>query len=147
VNPAEVVVSEIDRKHCFQVLPLLAESVRQSCQSADRCSIRSDNEGPDEESPWHQQIERATDPYCVRLKARPQTAELSEAEKNVIGKIFERYGRMNRYKLRDLLHEVLPEWQDPQGSSLPITYRDILSAGGKSEPEITQILSAIEASA
>jgi uncharacterized phage-associated protein len=102
------------------------------------------NEGPDGESPWHQQIERATDPYCVRLKARPQTTELSEAEKNLIAKIFERYGRMNRYDLRDLLHKVLPEWQDPKGSSLPITYRDILRAAGKSESEITQILSEIE---
>jgi hypothetical protein len=46
-------------------------------------------------------------------------------------KVFEKYGHMNRYKLRDLLHQVLPEWQDPQGSALPITHEDILRAAKK----------------
>jgi uncharacterized phage-associated protein len=102
------------------------------------------NEGPDDGTPWHQLIERSTDPYCVRLKARPTTDKLSEDEREIAGRVFARYGHMNRYTLRDLLHQILPEWQDPQGSSLPITYRDILLAGGKSEPEITQILSEIK---
>ena len=86
------------------------------------------NEGPDDGSPWHQLIERSTDPYSVRLKAKPLTDRLSEPERELITKVFEKYGQMNRYKLRDLLHEVLPEWQDPQGSALPITREDILRA-------------------
>lgn len=91
------------------------------------------NEGPDGESPWHQLIERATDPYSVRLKARPSSDKLSEAEQELIGAVFEKYGHMNRYKLRDLLHEVLPEWQDPKGAALPITHDDILQAAKRAE--------------
>jgi uncharacterized phage-associated protein len=102
------------------------------------------NEGPDDGSPWHQVIERSTDPYSVRLKSRPSIDMLSEDEREVATKVFEKYGQMNRYKLRDLLHKILPEWQDPQGSSLRITYRDILLAEGKSEPEVAQILSEIK---
>jgi uncharacterized phage-associated protein len=92
------------------------------------------NEGPmlgRDDSPWHQQIERATDPYSVRLKARPSRDKLSEAEQELIGKVFEEYGHMNRYKLRDLLHQILPEWQDPKGSALPITHEDILQTARK----------------
>jgi uncharacterized phage-associated protein len=92
------------------------------------------NEGPDGESPWHQLIERATDPYSVRLKAKPSSHKLSEAEQELIRKVFEKYGHMNRYKLRDLLHEVLPEWQDFKGSALPITYQDILQAAQNQKP-------------
>jgi hypothetical protein len=92
------------------------------------------NEGPmlgRDDSPWHQLIERATDPYSVRLKARPASDKLSEDEQELIGEVFEKYGHMNRYKLRNLLHEVLPEWQDPKGSALPITHDDILQAARK----------------
>jgi uncharacterized phage-associated protein len=102
------------------------------------------NEGPDEDSPWHSLITRDNDPYCLTLKSDPSTDELSEAEEELIGSVFEKYGRMNRYKLRDLLHEVLPEWRDPKGSSLPIAYRDILIAGKKTEAEIAEIESEIE---
>jgi uncharacterized phage-associated protein len=89
------------------------------------------NEGPDDGSPWHQVIERSTDPYSVRLKAKPSADKLSEEEQALIRNIFQEYGQMNRYKLRDLLHKVLPEWQDPQGSALPITHEDILRAVNK----------------
>lgn len=45
---------------------------------------------------------------------------------------------MNRWQLVRLTHK-LPEWKDPQGSAIPINYRDILKAGGKSELEIAAI--------
>ncbi len=102
------------------------------------------NEQPDDDSPWGRLIARATDPYCVTLKADFDADELSETEEDLIGKVFERYGRMNRYALRDKLHEMLPEWEDPGGSSLPIAYRDILLAGKKTEAEIAEIESEIE---
>ena len=67
------------------------------------------------------------------------TDELSDAEEELVHRIYAKYGHMNRYKLRDLLHEALPEWQDPKGSSLPIEYRDILAAARKSAREIEEI--------
>lgn len=38
MNPAEIVVGEIQRKRGSQVLPLLAEAISQAGKSADRCS-------------------------------------------------------------------------------------------------------------
>ena len=51
---------------------------------------------------------------------------------------------MNRWDLVDFVH-TFPEWQDPDGSALPITYRNILKAGGKTELEIASILQDLEA--
>ena len=102
------------------------------------------NEGPDDNSPWGRLIERARDPYCVTLKVDEPSDELSEKEEEIVNKVYERFGYMNRYKLRDMLHDVLPEWHDPQGSSRAIEYRDILAAGKKTSKEIAQIESEIE---
>jgi uncharacterized phage-associated protein len=87
------------------------------------------------DSPWHELIERSTDPYSVRLKAKPSVGKLSESERTLVHAIFNKFGHMNRYKLRDLLHQVLPEWQDPKGSALPITHEDILKAANKTNPK------------
>jgi uncharacterized phage-associated protein len=105
------------------------------------------NEGPTlgkDDSPWHSLITRHRDPYQVKLKSEPSDGELSEAEEELIRIVFDKYGKMNRYKLRDMLHQVLPEWKDPKGSSLPIEYRDILAAGKKTAQEIAEIESEIE---
>ena len=87
------------------------------------------NEGPGIGTTWHQVIERSTDPYSVRLRAKPVFDKLSVDEKKIIKEVFDQYGHMNRYKLRDLMHELLPEWRDPNGSALPITKEHILKAG------------------
>jgi len=50
---------------------------------------------------------------------------------------------MSRWDLRDLTHEF-PEWQDSNGSSIPISYEAILKAVGR-ESEATQLASDIEA--
>ena len=52
-------------------------------------------------------------------------------------------GSLNRWKLVDLVH-TFPEWQDPNGSAIPITYRDILRASGKTELETSAILDDLE---
>jgi uncharacterized phage-associated protein len=85
------------------------------------------NEGPSlgKTSPWHHLIERSTDPYKVRLKSKPSTDKLSDRELELIRLVFDKYGDMDRYELRDLLHKILPEWQDPKGSALPITPESI----------------------
>ena len=45
------------------------------------------------------------------------------------------YGKMNRWDLVNLSHQF-PEWRNPEGSALPISYEDILRAGNKSEEDI-----------
>lgn len=69
--------------------------------------------------------------------------ELSKAEEDLLSEIFDQYGRWNRWKVVQYLH-TLPEWQDPNGSAIPISYRDILIAGKKTPAEISVIEEELE---
>jgi hypothetical protein len=54
------------------------------------------------------------------------------------------HGHKNRWRLVEELHQV-PEWRDPDGSMIPISIRDILTAVGKTPDEISEIERQIEA--
>ncbi len=69
---------------------------------------------------------------------------LSRAEERLIQSVYARYGRMNKWRLRDYTHE-LPEWRDPNGSSLPIELEDILAAQGVEATEAESISEALRA--
>jgi uncharacterized phage-associated protein len=97
---------------------------------------------PDEHTIWAEHISQPEN-FEVRLKNPAASDELSEAELQLIDEIFGRYGRMKRWDLVDLVHR-LGEWQDPEGSAIPIQYRDILKAGGKTEGEIEAILQELD---
>jgi hypothetical protein len=43
-----------------------------------------------------------------------------------------------------LIWHTFPEWQNPKGSAIPIDYRDILKAGGKTDLEIAAIEEEME---
>jgi hypothetical protein len=77
--------------------------------------------------------------YLIELVDDTGDDELSEAEEELIDEIFAKYGHIDRFKMIDLLHEILPEWKDPKGSSIPITIADILEAGDKKPEEIRAI--------
>ena len=78
----------------------------------------------------------------MALKADPGSDGLSEAEIALLDEIFKIHGRKSRWDLVGLIHK-LPEWVDPEGSAIPISYRDILKAGGKSDLEIAAIESEL----
>lgn len=56
---------------------------------------------------------------------------LSEADLDVLEQTNAKYGKMDQWALRDYTHDSCPEWKDPQGSSYPIEYKDVLIALGK----------------
>lgn len=74
----------------------------------------------------------------MELKSEAGDDELSEAESELLDKIFAEHGRKTRWELVELAH-ALPEWIDPRGGAIAITYRDILKAGGKSDLEISAV--------
>lgn len=82
--------------------------------------------------------------YDVALIAEPETEELSQAEESLVEEIFSNYGKVSRWDLVKLSHE-LPEWQDPHGSAIAIQYRDILRAGNKTDSAIAAVESELEA--
>jgi uncharacterized phage-associated protein len=98
-----------------------------------------------EPSFWSKHIEPTTN-YDVRLTADPGSEELSRAEEELINEVFAKHGHKNRWTLVDELHKV-PEWQDPQGSMIPITTSDILKALGKTPSEIVAIERDLETEA
>jgi len=97
---------------------------------------------PDEHTIWAEHISQPEN-FEVRLKNPAASDELSEAELQLIDEIFGRHGRMKRWDLVDLVH-LFGEWQNPEGSAIPIQYRDILKAGGRTEGEIEAILQELD---
>ncbi|MGD0013350.1 MAG: Panacea domain-containing protein [Bryobacteraceae bacterium] len=80
--------------------------------------------------------------YSVRLVSDPGSGELSRAEEDLIDTVFAEHGRKNQWELVDFCHG-LPEWKDPEGSSVPLGYTDILQAGGKTEDEIREVVAEL----
>lgn len=103
------------------------------------------NQGPApgrESSPWFAAIKPRAG-YDLELVRDPGVEALSPYETEVLDRIYERYGNLDQWQLRDFVHE-LPEWEDPHGSSLPIEPATILQAAGLDPTEIRQIVEEAE---
>ena len=63
--------------------------------------------------------------------------ELSDADIECADAVWERFGRMNHWQLRDWTHDPrnIPEWEDPQGGSTEIPLQRILTAVGVRDAE------------
>lgn len=89
---------------------------------------------------WSQYISAPLGEYEVKLVKDAPNDALSRAEEKLLDEIFQQYGYRNRWELIDNVMHKLPEWQDPNKSSIPIQLRDILKAGGESEESIRDVL-------
>jgi uncharacterized phage-associated protein len=87
---------------------------------------------------WRRFISEPDGNYDVSLLSSPAPSELSAAEELLLREIFTSHGGKTRWQLRDFCH-TLPEWQDPEGGAIPIEYRDILQARGKTRAEIAAV--------
>jgi uncharacterized phage-associated protein len=56
----------------------------------------------------------------VIRSARQDLLELSDADLEVLEEIWGQFGHMNKYQIRNYTHDHCPEWEDPNGSSIPI---------------------------
>jgi len=92
---------------------------------------------------WKKHISPPMGDYEVQIKRAPGTSSLSKAEEELIAEIFDQYGHMNSFKLCDITHNF-PEWNDPKGSSTPISYKDILSGADMTDIEVQSIIDEIE---
>lgn len=61
--------------------------------------------------------------------------ELSKASLGVLASIWAKYGKFDRYKLRDITHELCGEWENPGSSMKLIPYERMLKFLGKSNAE------------
>lgn len=72
----------------------------------------------------------------IQLKKEIEFDRLSLKDKEYIKKISTKFKDYTEFQLEDYTHQ-LPEWTDPNGSSLKIRFRDVMKALGKSDDEIT----------
>lgn len=88
-----------------------------------------------ENSYWYKYISEPAD-YEISLEKEPQSDELSKRELELINEIYDKYKDVNKWDMVDICHKILPEWEHPGESSIPIRIEDILKAVNKTEREI-----------
>jgi uncharacterized phage-associated protein len=62
--------------------------------------------------------------------------ELSDAEVDALGRVWQTFGHMGRYELRDWTHKNCPEWENPHGTSTEIPLQRTLQYLGVENPEL-----------
>ena len=104
-----------------------------------------DGDVPYEEDGWNKLItSKANNELSLQHPlGDKELNELSVAEIEILDGIFGKYGSMGRWELVKLTHQ-LPEWTDPDGSSLPIATHDILKALGKGAEAVVGYMARIE---
>ncbi len=63
-----------------------------------------------------------------RLRSVDNLKELSEADLEILGEIWRRFGRMTGLRLRNYTHRYCPEWKDPEGSMIPVQPEELFKA-------------------
>lgn len=84
--------------------------------------------------------------HKVSLKktvSRDRLDHLSDADIEVLAAVWNEFGHMNKWQIRDYTHSCLDEWRDPDGSSIPISEVQLLQALGRSQNEAKEIAQAI----
>ena len=84
------------------------------------------------------------DPGMIRTPEQ-DLRHLSESDLEVLDEVWKRFGHMEKWSLRDYTHEHLPEWRNPEGSCLPISYRDVFEAFGLSSDVVDAMVERLEA--
>lgn len=60
--------------------------------------------------------------------------ELSNREISVLESVWSEFGHMDRFDLAEWTHDYIPEWEDPNGSSLRIPLDRMMAAVGLERP-------------
>ena len=103
------------------------------------CDVR-----PNTHSVWSQFVSTPVEYEVGATNIETDYDELSDMEEDLVRKVFGEFGNKSRWNLVDF-HHKLPEWIDPEGSSIPLTYREILQKSGKrSYSDIESIGTEIE---
>ena len=68
-----------------------------------------------------------SDPSRIRSPEQDLLA-LSDAELEILGETWNSFGHLSKFELQDLTHKICPEWEDPDGSSIPISFDKLFSA-------------------
>lgn len=98
---------------------------------------------PEADSYWRRFIS-APENYEVHLLGEVPNDRLSPIEESILDAVFAEFGWMDKWALRNYTHS-LPEYHDPDGSSVPISIREILIGQGVGEEDAKAILEELGA--
>lgn len=84
------------------------------------------------------------DPSMIRSPDLDLQA-LSDGDLEVLNDIWNRFGHLSKYELRDYTHSgMCPEWEDPHGSSRPIPMGRLFKALGYSDDGIKSAIAHLK---
>lgn len=98
-------------------------------------------EGWDEPSTWTQHLTKVGNE--MRLTDGCDVNELAPAEVKLADEIFEKFGKLSKWELRDLTHNF-QEWEDVGTTSKPIRVERILECVGKNSDEVAHVADDME---
>lgn len=88
---------------------------------------------------WPEYVSSRRPDFTVALlKARPETDRLSRYEVDILIEIDKKHGWKDRFDFSAESHR-LPEWTDPDGTSIPIEIADILRHEKASDKDIADV--------
>ena len=85
--------------------------------------------------------------YAVSLKrkaTREALDELSDADIDVLRNVFAKFGKVNQWDLVKYMHRYCREWENPNGSSIPISYEEVFRALGRTPAEAKKLGARVE---
>ena len=82
------------------------------------------------------------DPSMVRSPEQDLLA-LSESDLEVLDETWAEFGHWDRWALVKYTHDHCPEWEDPDGSSTPISYRRLFTKLGYSPEQVNALASRL----
>ena len=71
--------------------------------------------------------------------------QLSDAELEILESVWHEFGRYGSFELADITHKICEEWEDPHGSSLPISRSRLLRSVGFDAETSRELEERIEA--
>lgn len=87
--------------------------------------IKTEGAQPEPTGAWQETVERAGR-FDVSLRGQPNYGPLSEAEIEILNDVHQRFAGMSTWDLIAHLHDILPEWTNPKGTSKEIPPEEIL---------------------
>jgi uncharacterized phage-associated protein len=98
---------------------------------------------PSEPDGWEMWVSDRND-YLLALKReikdpKEDLLQLSDAELEILESVWQEFGHYGSFQLADLTHRICEEWEDPHGSSIPISRSRLLRSLGF-DPETSREL-------
>lgn len=103
--------------------------------------------GSEQSDYWDQWISERDGHFLSLRNKDPEPDDfgrLSPADCDIMDRIWRKFGSWGHWRIRDYTHKHCPEWQDPQGSSIPIKEQSIFEALGVPKDQARQLAAHID---